>query len=385
MEMKYRLLGRTGIRVSVVGMGCEGFVKKKMDEFHQMVDTAMAAGINFFDVYTSEPWLRRDLGTALRKYLRESYVIQGHLCSAWCDGQYYRTRQIDQVRGMFDELLALMQIDYVDVGMIHYVDDMEDFRAVMEGDILAYAKRLKERGKIRCIGMSTHNPDVATAAVESGYIDVIMLSINPAYDMLPPHEDVDVLFEASTFDRPYEGIDPRREELYRLCQAKGVALTAMKPFAGGTLLDERQSPFGRAMTPVQCIRYCLDRPAVASVIGGMANVEEIREAVAYVNATAEQTDYSDVLAHAPDSRFSGHCFYCGHCAPCPVRISVAAVNKYLDLAQAQGETPETVRDHYRLLPHHASECIACGQCESRCPFGVPVREKMRRAAERFGE
>ena len=80
----------------------------------------------------------------------------------------------------------------------------------------------------------------------------------------------------------------------------------------------------------------------------------------------------------------GHCMYCGHCAPCPKGLSVANVNKFLNLALAQGEVPETVREHYRLLPHHASECIACGACEKRCPFGVPVREKMKQASRLFG-
>ena len=76
--------------------------------------------------------------------------------------------------------------------------------------------------------------------------------------------------------------------------------------------------------------------------------------------------------------------YCGHCAPCPKEIRIADVNKFLNLALARGGVPETVREHYRALAHHASECIQCGACEKRCPFSVPVREKMKQAAELFG-
>ena len=81
-----------------------------------------------------------------------------------------------------------------------------------------------------------------------------------------------------------------------------------------------------------------------------------------------------------------HCFCltCSHCAPCPVNIKVAEVNKFLNLALAQGELPETVREHYKLLEHHASECIQCGACEGRCPFGVRIREKMQQAVQIFG-
>ena len=76
--------------------------------------------------------------------------------------------------------------------------------------------------------------------------------------MLPANEDVNIFFEESTYDRVYEGIDPKRDQLYQTCQNNGIALTVMKPFAGGLLLDEKQSPFGKAMTPIQCISYCLD-------------------------------------------------------------------------------------------------------------------------------
>lgn len=76
--------------------------------------------------------------------------------------------------------------------------------------------------------------------------------------------------------------------------------------------------------------------------------------------------------------------YCSHCAPCPREISVADVTKFLHLAQTREEMPETVREHYKALAHHAGECVQCGACEKRCPFGVAIRENMRRAAEVFG-
>lgn len=77
--------------------------------------------------------------------------------------------------------------------------------------------------------------------------------------------------------------------------------------------------------------------------------------------------------------------YCSHCAPCPQKIDVASVTKFLNLAKAQGTLPETVREHYAVLPHHAGECIACGACEKRCPFGVKIVENMREAAKVFGK
>ena len=104
--------------------------------------------------------------------------------------------------------------------------------------------------------------------------------------------------------------------------------------------------------------------------------------------TAAQVDTNAAaFAAFPKISWEGHCMYCGHCAPCPVGIDVAQVNKFADLAQAQVDkgnpVPELMRDHYLALEHHADECIACGGCESRCPFGVNVIERMARTAEMF--
>jgi predicted aldo/keto reductase-like oxidoreductase len=83
--------------------------------------------------------------------------------------------------------------------------------------------------------------------------------------------------------------------------------------------------------------------------------------------------------------WKGHCMYCGHCAPCPMSIDIANVNKFLNLAKAEGGVPETVGSHYSILDHHASECIECGACESRCPFGVPIINRMKEAVAMFGK
>ena len=153
---------------------------------------------------------------------------------------------------------------------------------------------------------------------------------------------------------------------------------------GGDLLNAELSPAGRALTLCQCLHYALTRPGVASVMSGARNLEELKTSIAYEDAPEAERDYAAALAALPRISWVGHCMYCGHCAPCPVGIDVAGVTKFLNLARAQGEVPETVREHYAVLPHHGGECISCGACERRCPFGVPVMENMRRAAELFG-
>lgn len=382
--MEYRILGRTGIKVSAIGIGGEGFENKPYNQCEELIDCAIKQGINFIDIYNSNPDVRSNVGKALSKYKREDFVVEGHLCSTWDKGQYRRTRDIKEVIYSYEDFLKRMRLDYVDIGMLHYVDDIKDFENIFNGEIIEYAKSLKYNKVIKCIGMSTHNPDIALKAVETGIIDVILFSINAAYDMLPASENVDILFEEETFaNRIYEGINPKRAKLYQMCQSEGVALTVMKGYAAGVLLDKKQSPFKKALTPVQCLHYCLTRPAVSSVMVGVTDINQIKEATAYNTSTKQQKDYTTVLSNAPKTSFSGHCMYCGHCAPCSKMIDIATVNKYLDLAEIQKDVPETLINHYSLLEHHASECIECGICMKNCPFGVNIIDKMRRATNLF--
>ena len=84
--MDYRILGRTGIKVSVIGIGGEGLEGKSPTQCEELIDCAMSNGINFIDIYNSNPEMRSNVGNALKKYERESYVIEGHLCSLWENG-----------------------------------------------------------------------------------------------------------------------------------------------------------------------------------------------------------------------------------------------------------------------------------------------------------
>ena len=208
-----------------------------------------------------------------------------------------------------------------------------------------------------------------------------MFSINPAFDMMPASDDINTLF--GDFSEAGQNIDPVRAELYNLAAAGGVALTVMKPFAGGRLLSASESPFGVALTPQQCIHYCLTRPAVATVLGGYKTLAEAKDALAYEDAAPEELDFSEVLAGAPAHAYFGQCTYCGHCQPCVVGINIATVNKFADLAKAQPEVPESVRQHYLALDKNASDCIGCQSCEPNCPFGVKIAERMEETAQLF--
>lgn len=438
--MRYREIGTTGVHVSEIGFGGEWVDKDNLAKTRALFDRCEAAGINIVDCWMADPAMRAAVGFGLAGR-RDRWVIQGHIGSTWQGGQYVRSRSMEKVVPAFEEQLRLLGTDHIDFGMLHFVDTDEDYDVVMglapataaseaalggteaSGDettsgvghagelagaacadgasarelpasCLAYAQQLKAAGAIGHIGLSTHNPAIAQRAAESGAIELILFSCNPAFDMLGAGVSIDDLFKDETFasgdaagpasESARDGISPERARLYATCEERGVGLTVMKGFAGGRLLTAEGSPFGVALTPAQCLHYALTRPAVASVLVGFSEPAHVDEAVAYEDAAPEELDYASVLAAAPRNAFAGRCTYCGHCAPCPSHIDVALVQKYADLAQMHDEVPPSVADHYRLLDAHASDCIGCGSCEQRCPFGVPVVERMGQIAELFG-
>lgn len=382
--MKYRALGNTGIRVSEIGFGGEWLERHEESESVELLKYAGSKGVNIIDCWMPDPKSRDIIGKAIEGN-RSNWVIQGHIGSTYQNGQYVRSRDLKFVKPAFEDILTRMKTDYIDLGMIHYVDTEAEWKEVVESDFIDYVKELKETGKIRHIGMSTHNARIGKIAVESGIVEMLMFSVNPAFDMMHPPipaDNQDEMF--GEYDESFSGIDPERAELYRLCEEKGVGITVMKPFFGGNLFNPERSLFGVAFTPLQCIHYALTRPAVSAVMCGYDTKEQLDEALSYERASDSKKDYASVIAHAPKHAYTGLCTYCGHCQPCPMGIDIATVSKFYDLAMAQPTVPESVQQHYADLPATAASCISCHGCESRCPFDVKIAERMAKAAELFG-
>lgn len=379
--MNYRRLGKTELMVSEIGFGAEWMEHKTPEEVASVTRRFSQAGVNILDCWMSEPSVRSNLGAAIAKE-RDRWIIQGHIGSTWQDGQYVRTRDVKYAKPAFEDLLERLGTDHVELGMVHYVDDLDEFDTIMHSEFIEYVRGLKESGAIGHIGLSTHNPAVARAAALSGEIEAIMFSTNPAFDMMPASSSLDALF--GSYDACLEGIDPSRAELYDLCEREDVGITVMKGYAGGRLLAAETSPFGVAMTPAQCIQYALDRPAVASIMVGAESEQHVDDALAYETADKAQLDYASVLASAPLHSYYGQCTYCGHCAPCAARIDIALVNKFYDLAVIQPTVPASLQAHYEALDATAQDCIACKECEDRCPFGVEIAQRMKKAAALFG-
>lgn len=294
-------------------------------------------------------------------------MFQLHLGAVYNEkGEYGWSRNMKQMKEAFEEELQKIGTDYADFGFLHCVDEDEDFDTLIKIGALDYLKELKESGKIRNIGFSSHTPSVANRVLDTGLIDMMMFSINPAYDL----EKGDELGIGSVSERA---------ELFRRAQSMGVGISVMKPFHAGKLLDAKTSPFGVSMTKDQCIQYALDRPSVMAVVPGIRSMEDLKEVLKFTEASAQEKDYSIIGQFTPAAA-EGHCVYCNHCLPCPAGIDIGLVNKYYDLALAGDKM---AANHYSKLSVKADACIGCGHCDKRCPFHTPQRARMKEIAEYF--
>lgn len=366
--MEYRQLphGAPNERFSVLGLGLGGIGKTPPEEIEAIIRKAMDHGINFFDLCTAGATYA-PLGRAIAGR-RDQVFLQVHFGAVYDEnGEYGWCRDFDTIRRTFLWELETLGTDYVDFGFLHCVDQQEDLDKLIQIGVLDYLKELKSQGVVRHIGFSSHTPAVANRILDTGLMDMMMFSINPAYD-----------FEKG--DEYGVGSVNERFALFHRCQAEGVGISVMKPFFAGQLLSEDTSPFPQALTRTQCLQYALDRPGVLTVLPGVLTMEHLDQVLEYLSASPEEKDYSVIAGFTADT-ITGKCVYCNHCQPCPAGIDIGLANKYYDLALA-GDA--IAANHYDKLTVKADACIQCGHCEERCPFGVRQMTRMADIAGYFG-
>ena len=365
-EIEYRVLPHGNIKLSTIGIGASALHESSAAELEKMVAYAADRGINFMDTVMSDFSPAEAIARGM-KGKRDKFYLQMHIGATYPGNTYTRTRELADVKTGFEKQLKTLGTDYCDFGLIHYVDEAEDYDAVINNGLLDYAQQLKQAGIIRYIGFSSHSVEISKRFLATGLIDLFMFSINPAYDFVAGGGGL--------------AMDSQRKALYEEAERRGAAISVMKAYGGSRLLSEASSPFGKAMTPTQCIHYALERPAVISCLPGVRNMYDLKSALLYYKATKDEKDYSFIFGTARKN-MEGVCIYCGHCQPCAAGIDIAASNKYYDLAQTGDEL---AKDHYLKMGKTASACIQCGQCEPRCPFHVKIRERMKQTASYFGK
>jgi len=381
--MRYRKLGRTAIDIGIIGLGAEYLEHASRDTIVSVVNEAVDKGVNYIDLFMASPGVRDNFGIALKNN-KHKVLIAGHLGSTLRNGQYFKSRNKVACEKYFNDLLTRLQTDFIDVLMLHFIDEPDDYEKVFgPGGLLELATQLQKEGKARFIGMSSHKMLVASKAVNSREIDVLMCPVNPAADTLPGDIRLKTVLQDNLYNQsaiPEHESTLGRRELYHACAIQGVGIVAMKPYAAGVIF--RENPSSIVLTPVQCISYALSQPGICTVVPGCKNVAEMKAALTFLDATDEEKDYSAIDTNSI-WKLRGSCMYCNHCLPCPVGIDIGMITRVTDTAEYG--SVDNVASEYEALSSKASDCTECGVCTERCPFGVDVVANMTRAVGIFGK
>jgi predicted aldo/keto reductase-like oxidoreductase len=346
--MERRTLGRTGLEVGTIGLGTEylttDYVQGSLSEtIDAVLGRAVEAGISYIDLLYIEPEYWEMMGPILRPY-RDHLVLGAH----WGGAVEY---DMPMCVSTFDNILRHVGNGHVEVAMFTMVDTQAKWRWAVES--AEFLQRYRQEGKVGAVGLATHAGPMAMQAVKSGLIDVIMYPVNLTSAAYPENQD-----------------------LFRACREHGVGLVAMKPYGGGFMLQRHgdQEP----ITPAQCLHYTLSQP-IATTVPGVRSLKQLEAVLHYLQATEEEKDYGRALIRAREF-LQGQCTYCNHCLPCPSGIDVGRTIAIVDAVY----TPKAeLVPEYAALPAPASDCVECGVCMERCPFGVDVINKMHKAVEVF--
>ena len=355
--MEYRINKRTNDKISVLGFGTSYIAEASEKDAVETICRAYEGGVNYFDLATAEGRTFAYFGKALSD-VRKNVMYQIHFGADYSAGTYGWSTDGETVKRSISWQLENLKTDYIDYGFIHCIDEAADWEDYQKNGAFDYLMKLHEQGIVRHIGLSSHTPATIQKILNEAPVDMLMFSVNPGYD-----------YQKGEYAK---GSVDERTAVYRRCESENVGISVMKPFSGGQLLDASLSPFGKALTKYQCMKYALDRPGVLTILPGASSVKQVEELLGFFKASEEEKDYSVIGSFSP-AEAAGKCVYCNHCKPCPVGIDIGLVNKYYDLA-VNGDTMAV--KHYKGLERHADECIGCGHCNNRCPFSVDQMARM---------
>ena len=334
--MEYRELGKTGLKISRLGFG--GIPIQRIDAegtkvlMHRLKDE----GINFIDTARGYTVSEEYLGYGLEG-IREHFVLATKSMS----------RDKAGMEKDIDISLKNLRTDYIDLYQIHNATPQQLEQIVAPGGALEALKEAKAAGKIRHIGLTAHSLDTFKMALEMDWVETFMF--------------------------PYNIVETQCEDLLKACAEKGIGFICMKPLAGGAIEEATVA-----------LRWICANDAVTVVIPGMADPKELEQNLAAVNdnspLTAEETAKVQEIRSSLGTNF---CRRCNYCQPCAVGITISACFLFDGYLSRYG-LGEWAKGRYDAMAKHASDCIGCGACESRCPYNLPIREMLKKVAEKFG-
>jgi len=343
--MQYRKLGKTGLEVSAIGLGCAQLGSSDTEYAVRIVQRALELGVNYFDTARGYRDSEIKLGLGL-KGNREKVCVSSKTGDKTKEEAWQRLR----------ESLERLQTDYLDNYHLHGLRAGEDLEQRLgPGGALEALIEAREKGLVRHIGCSSHRSRYLIKALQRFDFEIILIPMN--------------LVEREPLD-----------ELIPLCESRGVGITIMKPVATGLL-----------PAPV-ALKWLLNQ-SIATAVPGATRLEEVEEnsLVGHLGDLTLTAEEEEQVARLAEQLERVRCRICRECEPCPVDIPIAltlGTDVMYDHYRTMGPEAfrffpwslEAVQEHVeprRQTIAAIRSCTECGECEKKCPYGLPVIEMLR--------
>ena len=335
--MEYRTLGKTGLHISRLGFGGIPIQKIDAEGTRALIGELVKEGVNFIDTARAYTVSEEYLGYALEG-ARDRFVLATKSMA--------RTKEA--MEKDIDVSLEKLRTHHIDLYQVHNPSPSDLERVIAPGGALEALLEAKASGKIGHIGVTLHSVDLFKQAIDMSWVETIMF--------------------------PYNIVETQGEELIARAAERNIGFIAMKPLAGGAIEDATLA-----------LRFVLENPAVTVVIPGMADTAEISQnAKTTADTSSLSAEERAKIAEIKDLLGTNFCRRCNYCAPCAAGINIPAVF-LIEGYYSRYDLKDWARFRYSQLDKTASDCIGCGACEARCPYGLPIREMLKRVAASMKE
>ncbi len=330
-------LGKTDFQVNPLGFGGIPIQRISAEDAADLLEYSLKKGINFIDTARGYTDSEEKIGQILPKY-RDQVIIATKAMSR-------------DYTGMAQEIelsLKNLKVETIDLYQCHNVRSIELLDQILSEDG-AYKALLeaKAQNKIKSIGITSHKTDVLIEAVKRDKFETVQVPFNIIEN------------EAA-------------KELFPLCKEKNIGVIVMKPVAGGALKDH----------VVASLKYILNHP-VSVVIPGMDYLSQVDQNLTAIHNPILTDEEAKALQTIADELGSEFCRKCDYCAPCPQGIDIPT-NILLEVYATRYNMPDWAKNRYQSMKINASKCIACGQCETKCPYELPIIKMLKNVDECLG-
>ena len=358
--MQYRRLGKTELKVSVIGFGSIKLPQISEERAVETVNRALDLGVNFIDTARNYRDSERKVGMAIKSRRDEVYV------ATKTSAREYDTAMKD-LETSFSEL----DLEKVELLQLHTVSDEDALQRVLaKGGALEALRKVQDQGMADHVGVTIHRERaVMKKAIECGEFETLMVAYSPI---------------------DQEGVE---DEILPMAKEHDLGVIIMKSLSGGLLCRpnaEEKSQAERDPIAFGSLWHVISNEAVSCAIPGMQRVREVEENVPVgdldrpMSAEEVKKLRREIGKLGIEFRYGQICLRCGYCQPCPQKIDVPEVFKAHDIFTGYPDSQKHLGEElYRSLEVSPEECIECGECEGKCPARIAIRSRLKEVVKTF--